>query len=289
MFVVHDLATGATGAELRDTDLLNRNYGDPLLQPRQPAGRPGRPPLATGPGRRNVQHCDRAARAVRQLRRRAAGTSPAATPTGSCGLAAAGRLLAVVRWPSPPRIGPGAVAEALIDLGDLGRDEPGPAGPPSVVAAPVAAPSRSRARTAFARGGRGGRRAAASARRRCRCRRGSTVRSASPAPVPTSSSSPVTSWWCTPATTGCCAPTAFDGTLRWATAMPVQRAGPSSAVGGVLLVAAPMWPDQVGGARPGHRSGPLDRRRQPQRGRRRRLRARPGSGGAGPRTSGCGT
>ncbi|GAA0897095.1 hypothetical protein Vau01_003460 [Virgisporangium aurantiacum] len=32
MFVVHELATGATVSELRDTDLLNRNYGDPLLR-----------------------------------------------------------------------------------------------------------------------------------------------------------------------------------------------------------------------------------------------------------------
>jgi outer membrane protein assembly factor BamB len=32
MFVVHDLATGAAGPELRDTDLLNRTYGDPLLR-----------------------------------------------------------------------------------------------------------------------------------------------------------------------------------------------------------------------------------------------------------------
>lgn len=31
MFVVHDLATGAPRTELRDTNLLNRTYGDPLL------------------------------------------------------------------------------------------------------------------------------------------------------------------------------------------------------------------------------------------------------------------
>jgi hypothetical protein len=39
----------------------------------------------------------------------------------------------------------------------------------------------------------------------------------------------------------------FDGALRWATAVPVQRAGPSSGTDGVLPVAAPTWPDQVGG------------------------------------------
>jgi outer membrane protein assembly factor BamB len=42
-FVVHDLATGATGSELRDTDLLNRTSGDPLLRRSdQPEGEGGR-------------------------------------------------------------------------------------------------------------------------------------------------------------------------------------------------------------------------------------------------------
>jgi outer membrane protein assembly factor BamB len=31
MFVVHDLATGSANAELRDAELLNRTYGDPLM------------------------------------------------------------------------------------------------------------------------------------------------------------------------------------------------------------------------------------------------------------------
>jgi hypothetical protein len=38
----------------------------------------------------------------------------------------------------------------------------------------------------------------------------------------------------------------LDGSLRWATAVPFTRAGPSAAVGDVLLVSAPMWPDKVG-------------------------------------------
>jgi hypothetical protein len=43
MFVVHDLATGVAGPELRDTDLLNRSYGDPLLARSSPVpGREGR-------------------------------------------------------------------------------------------------------------------------------------------------------------------------------------------------------------------------------------------------------
>jgi hypothetical protein len=40
MFVVHDLATGAAGSELRDTDLLNRTYGDPLLRRATREGEP---------------------------------------------------------------------------------------------------------------------------------------------------------------------------------------------------------------------------------------------------------
>jgi hypothetical protein len=41
-FVVHDLESGAVGAELRDTDLLNRTYGDPLLRRVGPADQDGR-------------------------------------------------------------------------------------------------------------------------------------------------------------------------------------------------------------------------------------------------------
>jgi hypothetical protein len=37
----------------------------------------------------------------------------------------------------------------------------------------------------------------------------------------------------------------FDGTLRWATAVPVQRAGPSPVAGDVLLVVGPQWVGQV--------------------------------------------
>lgn len=38
----------------------------------------------------------------------------------------------------------------------------------------------------------------------------------------------------------------LDGTLRWATPVPVQRAGATTAIGGVLLVVAPVWPGQLG-------------------------------------------
>ncbi|GIJ52829.1 outer membrane protein assembly factor BamB family protein [Virgisporangium aurantiacum] len=37
----------------------------------------------------------------------------------------------------------------------------------------------------------------------------------------------------------------LDGTLRWATAVPFQRAGPYPVVGGVLLVVTPTRPDEV--------------------------------------------
>lgn len=43
MFVVHDLNTGAAGPELRDAELLNRTYGDPLVsRGSQREGREGR-------------------------------------------------------------------------------------------------------------------------------------------------------------------------------------------------------------------------------------------------------
>ncbi|WP_203929457.1 outer membrane protein assembly factor BamB family protein [Virgisporangium ochraceum] len=138
------------------------------------------------------------------------------------------------------------MAEALIDLGDLGRDEPPPAGPRPSWLRRWRQPSRSRAGTAF----------------------GAVVvvvaalligpealpqpaRFAGPARIPGSGADEffiagdvvvVQS-----GNDRVLRAYTFDGTLRWATATPVQRAGPSSAIDGVLPVAAPMWPGQVGG------------------------------------------